>query len=162
MISLSHAHTLWFANVLGFRDGVLNPSGVRFGSAEIYAITEKIPDIADSLCVGQKREVDDDERVLLFVKMQPGKRLTPGLEQHIRAAIRAAHSPRHVPKFIFEIQDIPYTVNGKKCEINVKNIVCCRKTAVSGTVANPEALTLYETYQKLPVDGTTATARAHL
>lgn len=158
---------LWFLSCfaeMACRDGVLNPSGVRFGSAEIYAITDTIPEIADSLCVGQKREIDDDERVLLFVKLQPGKQLTPSLDTQIRTAIRTAYSPRHVPRFIFEIRDIPYTVNGKKCEINVKNIVCCRKTAVSGTVANPEALALYERYQKLPPDGDNlaATSQAKL
>ncbi|TQS34484.1 hypothetical protein Golomagni_05127 [Golovinomyces magnicellulatus] len=132
------------------RDGVLNPAGVRFGSAEIYAVTEKFSDILDSICVGQKREVDDDERVLLFVKMQQGKKLTKDLDEKLRTAIRAQYSPRHVPKFIFEVQDIPYTVNGKKCEINVKNIVCQRQTAASGTVANPEALDLYHQYATLP------------
>lgn len=132
------------------RDGVLNPAGVRFGSAEIYAVTDKFPDIQDSICVGQRRQVDDDERVLLFVKMQHGKKMTQHLDKKLRAAIRAQYSPRHVPKFIFEVEVIPYTVNGKKCEINVKNIVCQRQAAVSGTVANPEALSLYRQYASLP------------
>lgn len=133
-------------------DGVLNPSGVRFGSAEIYAVTETIPEIADSICVGQKRERDPDERVLLFVIMKPGSSFTPDLEKRIRTAIRERYSPRHVPRFIFEVADIPYTVNGKKCEINVKHLACCRQVALSGTVANPEALKLYEKYQNLPVN----------
>lgn len=137
-------------------DGVLNPSGVRFGSAEIYAVTEKVAEIADSICVGQRRDCDADERVLLFVKMQPGSSLTPALEQRLKQAIRETYSSRHVPRFILEVADIPYTVNGKKCEINVKHIVNCRKAAVSGTVANPEALVLYEQFQKLPVDGEVA------
>ncbi|EFX06638.1 acetoacetyl-synthase [Grosmannia clavigera kw1407] len=138
--------------MLGRSDGVLNPSGVRFGSAEIYAVTEKMAEIADSICVGQRRDCDADERVLLFVKMQPGKTLTQALEQDLKTAIRQTYSARHVPRFIFEVADIPYTVNGKKCEINVKHIVNCRKAAVSGTVANPAALKLFEQFQQLPGD----------
>lgn len=131
----------------------MNPSGVRFGSAEIYAVTETFLDIADTLCIGQKRSTDLDERVLLFIKMHPGKGpLTDELTDKLRAAIRAKYSIRHVPRYIFEVADIPYTVNGKKCEINVKHIVSGRKAAVSGTVANPEVLKLYEQYRDLPGD----------
>ncbi|KAM0187492.1 hypothetical protein ACHAPI_011127 [Fusarium lateritium] len=137
--------------MLGRSDGVLNPSGVRFGSAEIYAVTETIPGLADSICVGQKREIDDDERVFLFVTMKVGAAFTNDLEQRIRHAIRDRYSPRHVPMFIFQVPDIPYTVNGKKCEINVKHIVSGRKAAISGTVANPGALEHFKQYAKLPV-----------
>lgn len=110
-------------------------------------------EIDDSMCVGQKREVDSDERVLLFVKMKPQYAFSPELEKKLKVAIRAKYSPRHVPSYIFEVADIPYTVNGKKCEINVKQIVSGRKTAVSGTVANPSSLKLYERFLHLPVDG---------
>lgn len=133
-------------------DGVLNPSGVRFGSAEIYAITETIPEITDSICVGQKRSCDADERVLLFVKMKQGMAMTSAIEKKLKVSIKEKYSARHVPRFIFEVADIPYTVNGKKCEINIKHIVSCRNTAVSGTVANPGSLKLYERFQKLPRD----------
>lgn len=143
-----------------YRDGVLNPSGVRFGSAEIYAVTETMPDIADSICVGQKRHSDSDERVLLFVKMKPGASLTPATVSRIKNAIQDRYSPRHVPKFVFAVQDIPYTVNGKKCEINVKHIVSGRKAAVSGTIANPLSLRLYEKYQHLPTEDGVPSARA--
>ncbi|KAH8896919.1 acetoacetyl-synthase [Thozetella sp. PMI_491] len=139
--------------MLGRSDGVLNPSGVRFGSAEIYAVTETFPELDDAICVGQKRQSDQDERVLLFVKMRPNSSFTSELEQRLKTAIRQRHTPRHVPKFIFEVADIPYTVNGKKCEINIKHIVSGRKAAVSGTVANPESLKLYERFQTLPQDG---------
>ena len=88
--------------------GVLNPSGVRFGSAEIYTVMERFSDVVDdSLCVGQRRPEDKDERVLLFVKMRPGRALTKALEDQIRAAIRQSLSPRHVPSYIFQIEDIP-------------------------------------------------------
>ncbi|KAF5674590.1 acetoacetate ligase [Fusarium denticulatum] len=139
--------------MLGRSDGVLNPSGVRFGSAEIYAVIETFKEVLDSICVGQKREVDIDERVLLFVKMRPVTPLTPHLESKIRTAIRDRYSPRHVPAYIFEVDDIPYTANGKKCEINVKHAINGNKFAVTGSVANPAALKAYEKFQDLPADG---------
>lgn len=134
-------------------DGVLNPSGVRFGSAEIYAVIETIPEVLDSICVGQKREVDINERVLLFVKIRPGASLTSHLKSQINSAIRDRYSPRHVPAYIFEVDDIPYTANGKKCEINVKHAINGNKFAVAGSVANPAALKAYEKYRDLPVEG---------
>ncbi|KAH7142767.1 acetoacetyl-synthase [Dactylonectria estremocensis] len=140
--------------MLGRSDGVLNPSGVRFGSAEIYAITDTLPELLDCLCIGQHRDVDQQERVLLFVKMKPGYPFTPEVETRIRSAIRDGCSPRHVPSLILEVSDIPYTVNGKKCEINVKHIVNGRAVSASGTVGNPEAFRLYYKYRDLPVEGT--------
>ncbi|KAF5017650.1 hypothetical protein F66182_10400 [Fusarium sp. NRRL 66182] len=131
------------------QDGVLNPSGVRFGSAEIYAVIENIPEILDSICVGQKRDVDSDERVLLFVKMKPGHSLTSDLERRIKVAIRDRYSPRHVPAGIFEVDDIPYTINGKKCEINVKHAINGKVFAVAATVANPSALKAFKKYRDL-------------
>jgi acetoacetyl-CoA synthetase len=91
-------------------DGVLNPSGVRFGSGEIYAVLER-PEftarIDDAICVGQRRPQDEDERVLLFIKMRAGRKLDHPFEQVIRAAIKDALSARHVPAHIFEVKDIP-------------------------------------------------------
>ncbi|KAL9562799.1 hypothetical protein ACKAV7_012985 [Fusarium commune] len=120
--------------MLGRSDGILNPSGVL-----------------DSICVGQKREVDVNERVLLFVKMRPGASLTSHLKSRINSAIRDRYSPRHVPAYIFEADDIPYTANGKKCEINVKHAINGNKFAVAGSVANPAALKAYEKYRDLPI-----------
>ncbi|KNZ80854.1 Acetoacetyl-CoA synthetase [Termitomyces sp. J132] len=140
--------------ILGRSDGVLNPSGVRFGSGEIYSVMEQFNgSIVDSLCVGQRRPQDPDERVLLFLKMRPGVRLTPKLESDIKTEIRKALSARHVPKFIFEIEDIPYTVNGKKIEIAVKQIVSGSNLQPSGTVANPDSLKLYYKFRDLGFDG---------
>ncbi|KDQ57431.1 hypothetical protein JAAARDRAFT_35147 [Jaapia argillacea MUCL 33604] len=136
--------------ILGRSDGVLNPSGVRFGSGEIYSVMEKFSSILDdSLCVGQRRPHDKDERVLLFLKMRPGQKFTSDLCQEIRGAIRSALSARHVPSYIFEISDIPYTVNGKKIEIAVKQIVSGVDVKPSGTVANPESLQLYYKYRNV-------------
>ncbi|KAJ3486434.1 hypothetical protein NLI96_g4244 [Meripilus lineatus] len=135
---------------LGRSDGVLNPSGVRMGSSEIYTILENFSNVLDdSLCVGQRRPEDKDERVLLFLKMRPGENFTPDLEKKIREEIRRSLSPRHVPSFIFQIEDIPYTVNNKKIEIAVKQIVSGSTLKPSGTVANPSALQLYYKYRHL-------------
>jgi acetoacetyl-CoA synthetase len=89
-------------------DGVLNPSGVRFGSAEIYTVLEPFrEELDDTLCIGQRRPEDKDERVLLFVKMRPGRKFDEDLKARIRAAIRKGLSARHVPAYIFEVKDIP-------------------------------------------------------
>lgn len=94
---------------LGRADGVLNPSGVRFGSAEIYSIIEAkfVDEISDSICVGQRRPTDNDESVLLFLLMKPGHQFTPKLVRAVKEAIRKETSPRHVPKFVFETKEIP-------------------------------------------------------
>ena len=96
---------------LGRADGVLNPSGVRFGSAEIYNVIEKgFPKtIADSVVVGQRRPQDNDENVMLFLKMQPGVDFTPGIVTEVKEAIAVECSKRHVPKYVFETQEIPTT-----------------------------------------------------
>ncbi|KAH9171177.1 acetoacetate-CoA ligase [Lactarius sanguifluus] len=131
--------------ILGRSDGVLNPSGVRFGSGEIYSVLERpvfSARIDDTIC-------DKDERVLLFVKMRAGHKLDPAFEQSIRAAIRSALSTRHVPAYIFEVEELPYTVNGKKIEIAVKKIVSGMRVVASATVANPESLESYYKYQDI-------------
>lgn len=94
---------------LGRADGVLNPSGIRFGSAEIYNVIESrfSRDVVDSLCVGQRRPEDQDETVILFLLMKPGVPFTRGLVADIKAEIRKELSPRHVPKYIFETPEIP-------------------------------------------------------
>lgn len=93
----------------GRADGVLNPSGVRFGSADIYGIVDTFftDSVADSICVGQRRPQDDDERVILFLLMKPNKPFTQALAREIKAIIRRELSPRHVPRFIFETPEIP-------------------------------------------------------
>lgn len=95
--------------MMGRADGVLNPSGVRFGSADIYSVIETYfsDSIADSICVGQRRPQDNDESVMLFLMMKPGKKFTPKLVRDVKAVIRKMHSPRHVPKYVFETPEIP-------------------------------------------------------
>jgi acetoacetyl-CoA synthetase len=94
---------------LGRADGVLNPSGVRFGSAEIYSVLERnFPDqIADSICVGQRRPQDVDESVMLFLLMRPGHRFTRELVRDVKEAIKKEMTKRHVPKYVFETPEIP-------------------------------------------------------
>lgn len=101
--------------MLGRSDGVLKPSGVRFGSSEIYNLLLKdFPEIEDALCIGRRREKDADETVVLFVKMTSQRRFSEELAQNIRAVVRRELSARHVPGIIDECLDIPVTVNGKK------------------------------------------------
>ncbi|KAJ4483937.1 acetoacetyl-CoA synthetase [Lentinula aciculospora] len=137
--------------ILGRSDGVLNPNGVRFGSGEIYTVLEKFNTvIEDCICVGQRRpNIDEHERVLLFLKMRAENKYTASLEKEIRSSIRTALSARHVPAYIFEVEDIPVTINGKKIEIAVKQIVSGSTLKPSGTVANPDSLKLYYKYKNI-------------
>ncbi|KAJ5833653.1 acetoacetate-CoA ligase [Penicillium riverlandense] len=109
--------------MLGRSDGVLNPSGVRFGSSEIYSAISSFSEIIeDSLCVGQKID-GQDERVLLFLQMCPMVALTENIKERIRGHIAETLSPRHVPHRIISVPSIPYNVNGKKLEVLVKHVL---------------------------------------
>tara|TARA_R110002003_G_scaffold145_7_gene13385 strand:- start:7245 stop:7928 length:684 start_codon:yes stop_codon:yes gene_type:complete len=93
---------------LGRADGVLNPSGVRFGSSDIYSVIEThFPEVADSICVGQRRPQDNDESVMLFLKMHEGYSFTPMLVERVKAKIGEERSPRHIPRYLFQTWDIP-------------------------------------------------------
>ncbi len=126
----------------GRSDSVLKPSGVRIGTAEIYNVVEALPEIADSLAIGQSWM--DDQRIILFVKMNEGSHLTPELENKIRQRLRELASPRHVPARIIEVPDIPYTLNMKKVESAVTNILHGRPVLNRDALANPESLDFYE------------------
>ena len=126
----------------GRSDAVLKPSGVRIGTAEIYAQMEKLPEIADSLAIGQNYQ--DDQRVLLFVKLAPTFSLTDELKDKIRKTLRENASPRHVPALILETPDIPYTLNMKKVESAVTNIINGRAVNNKDALINPGSLEYYE------------------
>jgi acetoacetyl-CoA synthetase len=126
----------------GRSDAVLKPSGVRIGTAEIYNIVEKLPEIADSLAVGQ--EWKGDQRIILFVKIAPGYSLTEALKDKIRKTLRENASPRHVPALIIEAPDIPYTFNMKKVEIAVWNIIHGKPVINREALINPESLDYFE------------------
>merc|ERR1719189_2509934 len=130
--------------MLGRSDGTLNPNGVRFGSAEIYNIVECFTEIADSLCIGQKSPVDGEERVILFLKMDTDKNFEPEIVTKLKTTIRQRLSARHVPSLILPIQEIPYTVNGKKVEVAVKKILAGLPVKNQGALANPACLELYQ------------------
>ncbi|KAI1653234.1 acetoacetate-CoA ligase [Daldinia decipiens] len=129
--------------MLGRSDGVLKPGGVRFGSAEIYNLLTKFfgAEIEDAVCVGRRRETDRDETVCLFVVMAEGNKFTPDLQERIRDAIRKELSPRHIPAVIEECgAGVPKTLNGKKIEVAVKQILSGIDIKTNTSVANPESL----------------------
>jgi len=128
--------------ILGRSDFTLKPSGVRIGPAEIYRVVEKFKEIADSLAVGQKWK--DNERIILFVKMAQGYKLTEELKERIKKALREEASPRHVPALIFEVPDIPYTYNMKKVESAVYNIINGKPVTNRDALINPESLDYFE------------------
>jgi len=125
----------------GRSDAVIKVSGVRVGTSEIYNVVEKMPEVADSLAVGQN--FGEDQRIILFVKMALGQVLTEELREKIRLALRAEASPKHVPALILEAPDIPYTLNMKKVETAVANIVNNRPVTNRDALANPESLHFY-------------------
>lgn len=94
---------------LGRADGVLNPSGVRFGSSELYAVIEAefTAEVKDAIAVGQRRPGDTDEQVVLFLLMAEGKKFNADLAERVKKAIARGLSKRHVPKYVFETPEIP-------------------------------------------------------
>jgi acetoacetyl-CoA synthetase len=143
--------------ILGRSDGVLNPSGIRFGSSEIYNIVEGPlfnTLVSDTLCVSRRRPHDKDETVFLFIIMTPGHEaeFTDAFVERVKAAIREGLSPRHVPKFVERVNEIPYTVNGKKVEIAIKKVISGQEVKLSSTVRNPACLKEYERFRELERD----------
>ncbi len=124
--------------ILGRSDAVLNPGGVRIGTAEIYRPVEKLGEVLESLAVAQ--DWQGDVRVVLFVRLRPGIELDAALEQRIRDAIRVNTTPRHVPARIVAVPDIPRTISGKIVELAVRDVVHGRPVRNTDALANPEAL----------------------
>lgn len=131
----------------GRSDAVLNPGGVRIGTAEIYRQVEKVDGVLESLCIGQ--EWQDDVRVVLFVRLREGLSLDDALRDEIKRTIRANTTPRHVPAKIIQVDDIPRTLSGKIVELAVRNVVHGRPVKNQDALANPEALRLYENLPEL-------------
>jgi acetoacetyl-CoA synthetase len=127
--------------IYGRSDAVLNPGGVRIGTAEIYRQVEQIPDVLESLVIGQ--DWDNDVRVVLFVKLRDGVTLDAALEDRIRKQIRANATPRHVPAKVLQVADIPRTKSGKIVELAVRDVVHGRPVKNKEALANPEALDLF-------------------
>jgi acetoacetyl-CoA synthetase len=125
----------------GRSDATLNPGGVRIGTAEIYAQVEQIPEVLESIAIGQ--DVGDDVRVVLFVRLAEGVELTDALVDRIKRQVRTGASPRHVPAKIVAVADIPRTKSGKIVELAVRDVVHGRDVKNKEALANPEALELY-------------------
>jgi len=126
----------------GRSDAVLNPGGVRIGTAEIYRVVEQFEEVAESIAVAQ--DWDNDVRIVLFILAQPGYRLDDDLALRLRDAIRIKASPKHVPAKILEVPDIPRTINGKIVEIAVRDVLHGRQVKNIDALANPQALEYFK------------------
>jgi acetoacetyl-CoA synthetase len=133
----------------GRSDATLNPGGVRIGTAEIYRQVEQLPEIEESIVIGQ--EWDNDVRVVLFVILSPGLMLDDALRDRIKKQVRTGASPRHVPAKIIQVADIPRTKSGKITELAVRDIVHGREVKNKEALANPEALDLFRDIGELAV-----------
>ena len=131
----------------GRSDAVLNPGGVRIGTAEIYRQVEKLDDVVDSICIGQNW--DNDVRVVLFVVLRAGVDLDDELQQTIRQTIRSETTPRHVPAKIIAVSDIPRTISGKIVELAVRKVVHGETVTNTDALANPEALEQFRNITEL-------------
>ncbi len=132
--------------VYGRSDATLNPGGVRIGTAEIYRIVETMDEIADSIVVGQKW--NNDIKVVLFVVLKDEKILTPELSDNIKKNIRTKATPRHVPAKIYQVDEIPRTISGKKVEIAVTKIINGELIENKDALANPDSLDQFLKYIK--------------
>jgi acetoacetyl-CoA synthetase len=133
--------------VYGRSDAVLNPGGVRIGTAEIYRQVERLNEVVESLAIGQ--EWGSDVRVVLFVRLREGLTLDNALADRIRRQIRENTTPRHVPARIIQVDDIPRTKSGKIVELAVRNVVHGRPVKNVEALANPEALEHYRNRPEL-------------
>ncbi len=131
--------------IYGRSDAVLNPGGVRIGTAEIYSAVESLGEVVEAIAVGQ--EWRDDVRVVLFVRLRPGTELDDALKKKIRDVIRAHTTPRHVPAKIVAVADIPRTLSGKLTELAVRNVIHGQPVKNVDALANPQAL---EHFRDLP------------
>lgn len=131
----------------GRSDAVLNPGGVRIGTAEIYRQVEHIDEVLEGVVIGQ--QWDNDVRVVLFVKLREGVKLTGDLIKRIKAEIRANTTPRHVPAKVIQVADIPRTKSGKITELAVRDVVHGKAVRNTEALANPQALDLFRNIPEL-------------
>ena len=137
--------------IYGRSDATLNPGGVRIGTAEIYRQVEQLPEILESVAIGQeiRGDASGDVRVVLFVRLREGLTLDDALRDRIRKQIRDNTSPLHVPKRIVQVSDIPRTISGKISELAVRAVVHGRKVTNTEALANPASLELFENLPEL-------------
>ena len=131
--------------IRGRSDATLNPGGVRIGTAEIYRQVDQLPEVLESVVVGQEvgAGTERDVRIVLFVQLREGRGLDDALRDRIRRAIRTGASPHHVPKVIEAVSDIPRTISGKISEIAVREVLHGRAVANVDALANPDSLAEY-------------------
>ena len=137
----------------GRSDATLNPGGVRIGTAEIYRQVEHMPEVVESVVIGQtfRGKRGTDERVVLFVRLREGLHLDDALRTRIQQRIRDNATPHHVPKKIIQVADIPRTISGKITELAVRDVVHGRAVKNADALANPDALALYRDLPELRV-----------
>jgi acetoacetyl-CoA synthetase len=135
----------------GRSDATLNPGGVRIGTAEIYRQVEQLPEVVESLVIGQDWPPGEvgDVRVILFVRLQEGLSLDAALVDRIKQHIRANTTPRHVPAKVLQVTDIPRTKSNKIVELAVRNVVHGLPVKNQEALANPEALEQYRDREEL-------------
>lgn len=126
----------------GRSDAVLNPGGVRIGTAEIYRVVESFDEVVESICIGQ--EWQEDVRVVLFVRLREGLTLDDDLRDRLRKEIRREETPRHVPAKILQVTDIPRTISGKITELAVRSIIHGKEVKNRDALKNPETLDLFK------------------
>ena len=133
--------------IYGRSDATLNPGGARLGTAEIYSVVDKFEEVKESIVIGQKW--DNDVRIVLFIVLKKPKSLNEDLSFNLKKAIRKDASPRHVPKKIIEVSDIPRTKNGKIVEIAVRNTVEGIKIKNIQALINPNILNEFKNLDEL-------------
>jgi acetoacetyl-CoA synthetase len=134
----------------GRSDAVLNPGGVRIGTAEIYRQVERISSVIDSVCIGQPWK--DDTRVVLFVVLKDGVVLDDDLKTDIKQTIRTHTTPRHVPSIIIQVEEIPRTISGKIVELAIRKTVLGEEVSNKDALANPHTLQYFSNLAELQCD----------
>jgi acetoacetyl-CoA synthetase len=131
--------------IAGRSDATLNPGGVRIGTAEIYRVVDAQPEVLESVVVAHRH--DNDDRVILFVRLREGMAWSDAIKQNLRQAIRAELTPRHVPAQILPCPEVPRTISGKITELAVRELIHGRDVKNTDALANPRAL---EYFRNLP------------
>ena len=133
--------------IYGRSDATLNPGGVRIGTSELYRVVESFFEVEDSLVIAQ--EWENDQRIILFLKLKEPHAFSEKFVNTIKKTIRTSLSPRHVPSIMLQIEDIPYTISGKKVELAVKKIIEGKEVVNQDALSNPESLDLYKSIPEL-------------
>jgi acetoacetyl-CoA synthetase len=129
--------------ITGRSDATLNPGGVRIGTAEIYRVVDALPEVLESVVVAHRH--DNDDRVILFVRLRDGVPFSDLVKQNLRQAIRARLTPRHVPAQVLPCPEVPRTISGKITELAVRELIHGRPVSNTDALANPQSLDYFRT-----------------